>query len=105
MQDYVEARDAGYYIAGTRIPLDSIIIAFKNGESPEMILRSYPMAGPLVRVYGAIVFYLENTEEIEAYLTDQERLWAELKAKETELPESLAARLREAKDHSAPRSA
>ena len=68
MQDYVEQRDGGYYIAGTRIALDSIVLAFKDGESPETILRSFPMAGPLVRVYGAIIFYLENKEKVEAYL-------------------------------------
>jgi uncharacterized protein (DUF433 family) len=105
MQDYVEERDGGYYIAGTRIALDGIILAFKRGESPETILQSFPMAGSLVRVYGAIIFYLENTEKVEAYLRDQERLWTEVKNMETELPESLAGRLREAKDHSAPKSA
>ncbi len=104
MQDYVEQREGGYYIAGTRIALDSVIVAFKDGQSPETILQSFPMAGPLVRIYGAIIFYLENTEKIEAYLRDQERLWAEVTTRETELPEALAARLREAKDHLAPRS-
>ena len=43
------------------------------------------MAGPLVRVYGAIVFYLENKEKVEAYLSDQD-LWAGVKTIETELP-------------------
>ena len=105
MQDYVEHRDGGYYIAGTRIALDSIVLAFKDGESPETILRSFPVAGPLVRVYGAIVFYLENKEKVEAYLRDQERLWAEAKTRETELPEALSARLREAREQTAPRQA
>jgi hypothetical protein len=63
------------------------------------------MAGPLVRVYGAIIFYLENKEKVEAYLKDQERLWAEVKTKETELPDALSARLREAGEHAAPRQA
>ena len=93
MQNYVEQRGGGYYIAGTRIALDSIVLAFKDGESPETILQSFPMAGPLVRVFGAIVFYLENKEKVEAYLADQERLWDEVKAKVTVLPEALSARL------------
>ena len=38
MQDYVEQRDGGYYLIGTRIALDSIVLAFKDGESPETIL-------------------------------------------------------------------
>ncbi len=99
MQDYVEQRDGGYYIAGTRIGLDSIVLAFKEGESPETILQSFPMAGPLARVYGAITFYLENEEKVEAYLRDQDRLWAEVKTKETGLPETLSLRLREAREH------
>ncbi len=105
MQDYVEQRDGGYYIAGTRTALDSIVLAFKDGESPESILQSFPLAGPLVRVYGAIIFYLENREKVDAYLRDQERHWEEVKTKETELPEALSVRLREAREHAAPRQA
>jgi hypothetical protein len=105
MQDYVEQRDGGFYLVGSRIALDSLILAFKDGESPETILQSFPMAGPLVRIYGAIVFYLENTAKVEAYLRDQDRLWAEMKGKQTDLPEALAARLRNAREHAGPRRA
>lgn len=59
MQNYVDERDGGYYVAGTRIALSSIVHAFQAGESPDEILRSFPMAGPLVKIYGAITFYLE----------------------------------------------
>ncbi len=41
MRDYVEQRDGGYYIAGTRIALDTIVLAFEEGESAETILRSF----------------------------------------------------------------
>lgn len=98
MQDYVEERDGAYYIAGTRISLDSIVFAFRDGESPESILESFPMAGPLVRIYGAITFYLENTEKVEAYLFGQERRWEELRQTLPPLPEAMARRLREAKE-------
>src|SRR6185437_12183646 len=33
------------------------------GESRKGILRSFPRAGPLVRIYGAIMFYLEHKEK------------------------------------------
>lgn len=105
MENYVERREGGYYIAGTRISLDSIVHAFQNGESPEGILRSFPMAGPLVRIYGAITFYLENKDEVEAYLKDQERLWSEVETLQTDLPDSLAVRLHDAKEHTYPRRA
>ena len=105
IEDYVEQHDGGYYIAGTRISLDSIVHAFQDGESPEGILRAFPLAGPLVRIYGAITFYLENTEEVETYLRHQERLWSEVGRMQTELPESLAARMHAAKGHASPRRA
>jgi uncharacterized protein (DUF433 family) len=98
MRDYVDQRDGGYYVAGTRIGLDSIILAFKDGESPESILQSFPMADSLVRIDGAITFYLEDTEKADAYLKDQDRLWAEARTMETEIPHSLAVRLRAAKE-------
>ena len=46
MHPYVEERDGAYYLAGTRVALDVIVHAFQEGESPEGILRSFPMAGP-----------------------------------------------------------
>jgi uncharacterized protein (DUF433 family) len=102
MQNYVEERDGGYYIAGTRISLDSIVHAFQAGESPEGILRSFPLAGPLVRIYGAITFYLENKETVEAYLRDQERLWDALSKERARPGDPVMNRLREAKEHASP---
>ena len=103
MQNYVEERDGGYYIAGTRISLDSIVHAFQEGESPEGILRSFPMAGPLVRIYGAITFYLENKETVAAYLKDQEQLWGALSKERGKPADPLMNRLRGAKEHTSPR--
>ncbi len=97
MQNYVEERDGGYYIAGSRISLDSIVHAFQDGESPEGILRSFPMAGPLVRIYGAITFYLENTEKVEAYLREQDRRWDDVAQLQAKSDSPLAKRFREAK--------
>jgi uncharacterized protein (DUF433 family) len=102
METYVERRDGGYYIAGTRISLDSIIHPFKNGASPEGILRSFPLIGSLEKVYGAITFYLANTEAVEAFLSEQERLSRALEAKQTPLPESLSNKLNRAREE-APR--
>ncbi len=99
MQSYVEEREGGYYIAGTRIALDSIVHAFQDGESPEGILRSFPMAGPLVRIYAAITFYLENKEKVEAYLRDQDRRWDTLRKERAKPDDPFMNRLREAKEH------
>jgi uncharacterized protein (DUF433 family) len=64
---YVEQRDGGYWIAGTRISLDSIIAAFNRGAAPETIRRSFPLLS-LEEVYGAITFYLAHENEIDEYL-------------------------------------
>jgi len=101
MQSYVEERDGGYYITGTRISLDSIVYAFQDGESPEEILRSFPMAGPLVRIYGAITFYLENKDKVETYLRDQDQRWGALRKERPKSDDPLTKRLREAKEHAA----
>jgi len=37
-REYIEQRNGGYYVAGTRISLDSVVYAFNRGESPEQIL-------------------------------------------------------------------
>lgn len=97
MERYVEERDGGYYIAGTRISLDSIIYPFKNGASPEAILQSFPLIGSLEKVYGAITFYLANTELVEGYLCEQERLSQEAAAAQRSLPESLSNKLNQAR--------
>lgn len=34
---YVEKRDKGYWIVGTRVLLDSVVLAFLDGISPETI--------------------------------------------------------------------
>ena len=78
---YVEVRDGGYYVAGTRVGLDVIVHEFEAGKSPEAILQSHSSIGSLAKVYGAITFILEYPERIAAYLGDQERLWEELKKK------------------------
>jgi uncharacterized protein (DUF433 family) len=101
VQNYVDERDGGYYIADTRIALSSIVNAFQAGESPDEILRSFPLAGPLVKIYGAITFYLENTEKVEAYLKDIDRRWEALRSRYPKANDPLAKKLREAKEHAA----
>jgi uncharacterized protein (DUF433 family) len=71
--EYVEQRDGGYYVAGVRISLDSIVYAFNRGESPERILEEFPLLDKVSRVYGAIAFYLDHQAEIDKYLEDTER--------------------------------
>lgn len=97
---YVEKRDGGYWIADTRISLDSIVIAFQRGASPETIKRSFPLLS-LEEVYGALTFYLANQSKVENYLLESEKnLEAEAEKRREELKKlkpELIERLRKAK--------
>ena len=70
---YIEERNGGYYLSGTRISLDSIVYAFNRGESPEQILENYPLSGGLARIYGAIAFYLDHRADIDGRLEESAR--------------------------------
>ncbi len=69
--EYVEQRDGGYWIAGTRISFDSVVYAFLRGASPESIVRSFPHL-TLEQVYGSIAYYLAHEHEVEEYLRQGE---------------------------------
>jgi uncharacterized protein (DUF433 family) len=84
---YVEQRDGGYWITGTRVSLDSILAAFNRGAAPETIRRSFPVLS-LEEVYGAITFYLAHDREIDEYL---QRSSVELDAEADERREQLKA--------------
>jgi uncharacterized protein (DUF433 family) len=70
-RSYVEQRDGGYWIRGTRISLDSIVYAFKRGAAPESIQRAFPLL-TLEEIYGAITFYLAHAQDIDTYLAQAE---------------------------------
>lgn len=64
---YVDQRDEGYWVTGTRVSLDSIVYAFLSGQSAESIAQSFPVL-TLEQVYGAIAFYLANRSRVDQYL-------------------------------------
>jgi uncharacterized protein (DUF433 family) len=64
---YVNHRDEGYWVVGSRVSLDSIVYAFLGGQSAESIAQSFPVL-TLEQVYGAIAFYLANRSAIDTYL-------------------------------------
>jgi uncharacterized protein (DUF433 family) len=67
--EYIEKRDRGYWIKGSRVSLDSIVYAFLNGQTAESIAQSFPVLS-LEQVYGAITYYLAHRSEIDAYLSE-----------------------------------
>ena len=69
---YIDERNGGLYVAGTGVSLDSVVIRFKEGASPDKIVQSFSTL-KLSQVYGAIAYYLENEESINRYLAEGER--------------------------------
>src|SRR5258708_37461746 len=70
--EYIEQRNGGYYITGTRISLDSVVYSFNRGNSPEAIQSEYPLL-KRSQIYGAIAFYLDQQAEIDECLASSER--------------------------------
>jgi len=69
VKEYVVRVGPAYRVAGTRISLDSIVIDFLNGISPEGIVDNFPGL-TLEQVYGAITFYLANRSDIDLYIAE-----------------------------------
>jgi len=70
--------DGTIRVGASRVLLDLVVYHFKQGATAEQVQHSFPSL-TLREVYGAIYYYLEHTQEVEAYLADQER-----EAEETE---------------------
>jgi uncharacterized protein (DUF433 family) len=89
--------DGSIRVAGTRVTLDVIVNLFKTGATAEQIHDSFPAAS-LKDVYGAIYYYLDHTEAVEAYLREQAaaaeetRRWVEEQPGNRALRERLLAR-------------
>ena len=69
--DYIEQRNGGFYVAGTRVSLDSVVYSFRAGDSPETIRQNFSSL-TLEQVYGAITFYLAHEQEVDANIREGE---------------------------------
>jgi uncharacterized protein (DUF433 family) len=78
--EYVVQRNGGYYIQGARVSLDSVVLAFLRGDSPESIVDSFPSL-TLEQVFGAITFYLANQRAVDAYLQGESARFLRLRKK------------------------
>jgi uncharacterized protein (DUF433 family) len=71
-RDYIERREAGFYIVGSRVPIDRVVWEYRNGEDPETIQSHYPTL-TLDEVNGAIAFYLNHKDEVEQVMEERRR--------------------------------
>lgn len=94
--EYIEQRDNGYFIQGTRISLDSVVYAFLRGESPEGIAESFPVL-TLEQVFGALAFYLAHQELVNSYLSKGRQDFEALRQEARRKHPALYAKLTEAR--------
>ncbi len=71
-------------VGNSRVSLDTVIIAFGQGATPEQIVEDYDSL-ELSEVYAVISYYLQNREEVENYLTqrkvEREKLRREIESR------------------------
>lgn len=65
-------------LGNSRVTLDSIIAAFRQGMTPEGIVEQYPTV-QLADVYSVIGYALAHPEEVAAYLRQREAQAAQVR--------------------------
>jgi uncharacterized protein (DUF433 family) len=68
--DAVDQRNGGFYVAGSRVSLDSVVYAYLRGESSIGIAESFRSLS-LDQIDGAIKYYLANRVDVDEYLERQ----------------------------------
>ena len=96
ISEYVELREGVNYISGTRVSLDSIVYAYREGSSPEGICDDFEGL-TLAQVYGAIAFYLDHQADVDLYLSRRREEWTELKRQGTPASADLQTRIERAR--------
>jgi uncharacterized protein (DUF433 family) len=59
-------------IANTRVTLDTVVIAFRQGATAEEIAQRFPSL-TLSDVYSVIAYYLRSQAEVDAYVDERLR--------------------------------
>ncbi len=64
-------RDGVMRVGGTRVTLDTVVHAFKQGATAEEIVQRYSSLD-LADVYGVISYYLRHQAQVENYMRERE---------------------------------
>ena len=66
-------------IGQTRVRLDTVITAWRQGESPEQIVEDFDVLD-LADVYAVISYYLRHRAEVDNYIAHNQQEGARLRA-------------------------
>ena len=95
-REYVEQRDGGFWITGTRVSLDSIVYAFLRGAPREGIAQSFPGL-TLEEVDGAINYYRDHQADVDSYLRQGDREFESLRTQARQANPDLYKKLEDAR--------
>ncbi len=65
-------RDGAARVGGTRVTLNTLVSAFREGATAEEIAQQYPPLR-LADVYSVVGYYLRHRGEVEEYFRERER--------------------------------
>jgi len=63
--------DGTVRVTGSRVTLDTIVSAFKRGNTAEQIQDSFPSL-TLSQIFGVIAWYIDHQNEAEQYLKERQ---------------------------------
>jgi uncharacterized protein (DUF433 family) len=70
-------------VGTTRVTLDTVVAAFREGATAEEISQQYPTLR-LADVYAVIAYYLRHRSSVDAYLDDRSQLNEEVRRENEE---------------------
>lgn len=80
-------KDGSIRVKGSRLTIDGIIYAYRQGEIPEEIYKSYPSeAYTIADIYAIIAYYLSNKEKFDNYLIKREKEAEKIRKKIESMP-------------------
>jgi uncharacterized protein (DUF433 family) len=59
-------------VGKTRVTLDTVVSAFRNGATAEQIAHDYPVLD-LADIYAVITYYLSQREQVDEYLAERRK--------------------------------
>lgn len=71
--------DGDLFVGPSRVLLRNVVTARARGESPEQIRDNFPSLS-LAQVYGALVYYLEHQDALDAAFAEEARTLDALRA-------------------------
>lgn len=65
-------------VGRTRVTLDTVVSAFKNGATAEQIAHDYPVLD-LADIYAVITYYLNQRQQVDEYLAERRKAGSQIR--------------------------